>query len=192
LTSGSAVKNYQYRSFGEIYSETGSLVQPFTFTGREYDPESGLYYYRARYYDPRAGRFISKDPIGFAGGDVNLYRYVDSVGKPFLEINPYVYAINNPLNYTDPLGLYVWPYSWKGWGFVILGLGGISFAVAHHPVIGGVLIGGAVVLYLWETYEAPIEAEKDAKRRIEKPMEKMKELEDFLKEMDKTSKNKCP
>jgi YD repeat-containing protein len=54
-TSGSAVKNYRYRSFGEIYSETGTLDQPFTFTGREYDPESGLYFYRARYYDPRGG-----------------------------------------------------------------------------------------------------------------------------------------
>ncbi len=87
--SGNAVKGYTYKSFGEIYSETGSLVQPFTFTGREYDPESGLYFYRARYYDPRAGRFLTKDPIGFAGGDVNLYRYVG----------------NNPITFVDPLGL---------------------------------------------------------------------------------------
>jgi RHS repeat-associated protein len=105
-TSGSAVKNYRYRSFWEIYSETGSLVQPFTFTGREYDPESGLYYYRARYYDPRAGRFISKDPIGFAAPDVNLYRYVDIVGEPHFETNLYRYAGNNPVNFVDPLGLW--------------------------------------------------------------------------------------
>ena len=45
--------------------------------------------YRARYYDPKAGRFITKDPLGFDGGDVNLYAYVG----------------NNPVNYTDPLGL---------------------------------------------------------------------------------------
>src|SRR5208283_5756072 len=43
------------------------ITQPFTYAGREYDPESGLYYYRARYYDPTEGRFISKDPIGFKG-----------------------------------------------------------------------------------------------------------------------------
>ena len=38
------------------------------YTGREWDPETGLYYYRARYYDPKVGRFISEDPIGFAAG----------------------------------------------------------------------------------------------------------------------------
>jgi RHS repeat-associated protein len=89
--SGNVAKGYTYKSFGEVHQETGSMIQPFTFTGREYDPQSGLYFYRARYYDPRAGRFVTKDPIGFLGGDVNLYRYVQ----------------NNPLNYRDPLGL--WP-----------------------------------------------------------------------------------
>jgi len=61
----------------------------FTYTGREWDKETGLYYYRARYYDPMEGRFISKDPILFAGGDVNLYGYVQ----------------NNAINYYDPSGL---------------------------------------------------------------------------------------
>jgi len=58
------------------------------FTGREWDPETGLYYYRARYYDPKIGRFISEDPIGFAAG-TNFYNYVE----------------NNPVRYTDPYGL---------------------------------------------------------------------------------------
>ena len=58
------------------------------FTGREYDSETGLYFYRARYYDPKIGRFISEDPIGFQGGDLNLYAYVR----------------NNPVNRTDPYG----------------------------------------------------------------------------------------
>jgi RHS repeat-associated protein len=87
--SGKVIKRYRYRGFGEIYSESGTLVQPYIFTGRENDPETGLYYYRARYYDPRAGRFITKDPIRFAAGDVNLYRYVQ----------------NNPVNFIDPDGL---------------------------------------------------------------------------------------
>jgi RHS repeat-associated protein len=88
-STGSVVNSYTYKSFGEIYSQTGSLQQPFTFTGRELDLESGLYYYRARYYDPKIGRFWTKDPIGLAGGDVNLYRYVG----------------NNPIRYIDPWGL---------------------------------------------------------------------------------------
>jgi len=57
-------------------------------TGREWDKETGLYYYRARYYDPMDGNFISKDPIGFKGG-INLYSYVGQ----------------NPINRIDPSGL---------------------------------------------------------------------------------------
>jgi hypothetical protein len=49
---------------------------------------------------------LTKDPIGFAGGDANLFRYVDSVGKPGIETNQYKYSRNNPINYTDPLGLF--------------------------------------------------------------------------------------
>ncbi len=55
---------------------------------RQFDRED-LYYYRARYYDPTQGRFISRDPIGFAAGDWNLYRYVE----------------NDPVNWSDPSGL---------------------------------------------------------------------------------------
>jgi hypothetical protein len=49
--------------------------------------------------------FLTKDPIGFMGGDVNLYRYVDSVGKPLNETNLFLYTGNNPVNRIDPLGL---------------------------------------------------------------------------------------
>ncbi len=59
------------------------------FTGREYDNFTGLYYYRARMYDQNLGRFTSEDPIGFEGGDVNLYGYVH----------------NRPTMFRDPLGL---------------------------------------------------------------------------------------
>lgn len=87
-SSGTVVQSYVYDSFGNIVSQTGSLTNPYTYTGREFDSESGLYYYRARYYDPNIGRFINEDPIGFGGG-----------------INKFVYTINNPVNFTDPSGL---------------------------------------------------------------------------------------
>jgi RHS repeat-associated protein len=54
----------------------------------QFDPETGLYYYRARYYDPNSGRFVSEDPLEFMG-EKNYYRY----------------ALNNPTNYVDPTGL---------------------------------------------------------------------------------------
>jgi len=65
--SGQIVQKYEYDSFGEIISISDpSFIQPYTYTAREYDPETGLYYYRARYYDAGIGRFISED---HAGGD---------------------------------------------------------------------------------------------------------------------------
>ena len=71
------------------FASKSPAARHYTYTGREWDKETGLYYYRARYYDPMEGRFISKDPIGFKGG-INLYGYVD----------------NNPINRTDPEGLF--------------------------------------------------------------------------------------
>ena len=87
--SGNLVNQTAYKSFGEIDSQTNPAVTDrYGFTGREYDSETGLYYYRGRYFDPKLGRFLSEDPIDFDGGDVNLYRY----------------AGNGPANGTDPMG----------------------------------------------------------------------------------------
>lgn len=83
------VEAYEYDSFGSLKQGFNHPMQMFTYTGRIFDIEMGLYDYRARTYDPSLGRFIQKDPIGFAGGDVNLYGYVQ----------------NNPTNLTDPFGL---------------------------------------------------------------------------------------
>ncbi len=91
---GSVVQRYKYDAYGNITNQQDpAFHQPYTYTGREWDAESGLYYYRARYYDAEIGRFISKDPIGFAGGDTSLYGYV----------------LQNPINWIDPLGL--WQYA---------------------------------------------------------------------------------
>ena len=85
----SALANtYTYDSFGKLTASTGTLTNPFQFTGREFDPETGIYQYRARDYDQRGGRFISEDPMGFDSG-VNFYDYVK----------------NRPLDSVDPLGL---------------------------------------------------------------------------------------
>ena len=89
---GHKVQNYEYDAFGNMKNQGKRINQPFTYTAREYDAETGLYYYRARYYDPKAGRFITKDPIGFKGG-----------------INQYAYVFNNPVKHTDPEGLYPGP-----------------------------------------------------------------------------------
>lgn len=87
--TGAVVQSYVYDSFGQIKQQNGSITNPFTFTGRELDGESGLYYYRARYMDSFSGRFLQEDPRSFTGSSLNLYTYVK----------------NDPLNLSDPLGL---------------------------------------------------------------------------------------
>ena len=85
-SAGSSTVQYSYGPFGNI-SITGTTTNSFTYTGREIDG-LGINYYRARYYNPQIGRFLSEDPIGFAGG-INQYAYVD----------------DDPLNFVDRFGL---------------------------------------------------------------------------------------
>jgi RHS repeat-associated protein len=85
--TGALANTYTYDSFGELANSTGTIVNPFRYTGREFDPETGTYYYRARYYDEQIGRFTSEDPVGYTAG-TNFYRYVR----------------NRPTVFTDPWG----------------------------------------------------------------------------------------
>jgi RHS repeat-associated protein len=85
------VNKYSYDAFGKVLNQIEAVPQPFKFVGQfgVMTEPNGFYYMRARYYDPEVGRFISEDPIGFEGGDVNLCAY----------------AGNNPVLLVDPLGL---------------------------------------------------------------------------------------
>jgi|GEM_PF-2158593 len=90
IDSTGGVKNkYRYAPFGLLEdSVADTVVNSFRFTGREYDPETQLYYYRARYYDPVLARFLTEDPIGQGGG-----------------FNQYAYASDDPINRSDPSGM---------------------------------------------------------------------------------------
>jgi RHS repeat-associated protein len=85
--SGIIVNNYLYDSFGRVVNKKEIVPNTFGYTGRILDNESGLMYYRSRYYSPTIGRFISADSIKFAAG-INFYSYV----------------FNNPINSIDPNG----------------------------------------------------------------------------------------
>jgi len=91
---GSVVWRAVYRAWGNTLrieqaavENAEPIYQPLRYQGQYFDAETGLHYNRFRYYDPDAGRFVSQDPIGLAGG-VNLYQYAP-----------------NPLSWVDPLGL---------------------------------------------------------------------------------------
>jgi len=126
-SAGNVVKRIGYDSFGNIINDTNpSFTIPFGFAGGLHDRNTGLIKFGFRDYDPDIGRWTAKDPIGFAGGDTDLYGYV----------------LNNPVNKTDPEGL--WTFQ-LGFGMNIgAGVGKSNskgIAISYNPKNGKWEIG---------------------------------------------------
>jgi RHS repeat-associated protein len=135
-TDGSLVDTVTYGdSYGKTPTDspTGSGDR-FKFAGMQYDSEIGLYYDQARYYDPNLGRFLTEDPLSFAAGDANLYRYV----------------WNSPLNFTDPsgldtVGIYSRPTASKGFNLNIFGI-----IYTPHWFVGVTKDDGTIITYSYD------------------------------------------
>lgn len=116
-SSGSISTSYQYDPFGVTSFSGQTNANIFQYTGREND-DNGLYYYRARYYEPKFGRFTSEDPIGFTGGP-----------------NFYVYAADNPITYRDPSGRII-PLVTGAIGALAGGIGDIAGQMISNAAAG--------------------------------------------------------
>jgi RHS repeat-associated protein len=92
-SSGVITDIYSYDAFGQLLASGGTTTNSFLYAGEQNDPATGLYYLRARYYNPSAGRFLTTDP------------YEGNLDEPSTQ-HGYAYTQNNPVNGTDPTGLY--------------------------------------------------------------------------------------
>ncbi|QHZ57512.1 RHS repeat-associated core domain-containing protein [Brevibacillus sp. NSP2.1] len=95
--SGNVLNTYEYDIWGNLIADKvkETMMNPFAYAGEMYDKESGFYYLRARYYDPKMGRFVSEDTVK------------GQVDNP-LTLNRYTYTHNNPVRYIDPTGHDAW------------------------------------------------------------------------------------
>lgn len=123
-STGSIAQEITYDPFGEVTSDSNPGFQPFGFAGGLYEPETGLTHFGAREYDAGLGRWTSSDPIGFDGGDTNLYGYV----------------VQDPMNFIDPIGLFGLGDVWDG---VKAGAGEIW---EHRATIASVVATGVCVV----------------------------------------------
>jgi len=117
--SGLVQTEYTYEPFGRTTATGSTSTSQQQYAGRENDG-TGLYFYRARYYDPNSGRFVSEDPIGLLGG-----------------ADFYTYAVNDPIDYRDPSGKLVpVPLATAAIGAVAGGLGDLAGQLAQNVRTG--------------------------------------------------------
>jgi RHS repeat-associated protein len=93
------VNHRRFDSFGNLTSETNTAIDlDYAYTGKYFDDFTGLFHHWNRWYDPKLGKWISEDPIGFAGGDTNLGRYVGNGVYNFVDSNG---LIQDPVQEND-------------------------------------------------------------------------------------------
>lgn len=157
---GQIVETYTYDAWGRtrVFDAEGNELtasafgNQFAWQGREIDWSTGLYYFRARYYDPITGRWLSNDPIGISGG-----------------LNQYVFCANNPVNFTDPMGLCEGEGpNYSGWGNTygfaagaeLFGIGN-AVAILGFPEVGPLSVVGALPFWfsggalIWGSAKGP-------------------------------------
>ncbi len=87
--AGAVTDTYEYDAFGNALQTSGSTPNNYLYRGEQYDPDLGLYYLRARYYNPATGRFMSRDPnVGTLTDPKSLHKYLYAGGDPTNRLDP--------------------------------------------------------------------------------------------------------
>ena len=126
-SSGAKLRSTEYDPFGNWRAANGQSNIQMLYQGQQQDPESNLYYLRARYYDPVTGRFISKDPV----------KGLTTVPQ---SQNPYQYSYNNPINLSDPSGRQV-ALAVPVIAACVVGAGYVATNPSIRNAVGGVISG---------------------------------------------------
>lgn len=140
-SSGNIIQRYVYSSFGKlikVVDDSGASITPvvntaYTYTNRELDSETGLYYYRARYYDANSGRFMQEDP------------YSGEIIDPSSHLSKYSYVSNSPTRYNDPWGLYKLEDLFKD--IKKIGDGTIKVLTSREAQVVYGTVGGIAIIY---------------------------------------------
>lgn len=123
--TGTVTDTYDYDAYGSLIHSTGSTPNVYLYRGEEYDPDLGLYYLRARYYNPVTGRFLTRDP---ESGDPT---------EP-ISRHPYLYAGSNPVGNYDPTGRLV--KTWQPSEYQLLTNLFVGTAVVALPLATGAML----------------------------------------------------
>jgi RHS repeat-associated protein len=160
--TGAIAQRIDYDEFGRVLNDSNPGFQPFGFAGGLYDRDTGLVRFGARDYDSETGRWTAKDPIGFAGGDTNLYGYV----------------MSDPVNWFDPSGLVV-PNSGGGsdgggtwWSTVFA-----STMTLPNPVSAAYAYTAALVVTGLALYDMYIKGERAKNEGAREAQEQLEEIE---------------
>lgn len=172
IADGTVVQRMDYDVWGNVTNDTNPGFQPFGFAGGIYDQHTKLTRFGARDYDAEVGRWTVKDPIGFRGGQSNLYVYVN----------------NNPINLTDPLGLY--PPSWLTQSQRDRASSTISSLTGGQFTDGQItLLTDTVVSEAWPLDIAALDAIDDTKSPLEINQNQNTRITDLLNAALKNKKN---
>jgi RHS repeat-associated protein len=183
-TDGSIAALYEYGPFGELLRATGPMarVNPFMFSTKFHDWETGFYYYGYRYYSPSHGRWVSRDPIGEQGGE-SLYAFVGNAAANQVDLGGLSLPAPLPVDPAPPIQLLPPPGSPPGNVIIFPGGAAAGGSAATAGLVGAVAVGVVVdgaLIYL----DAKLVNEiKNLRRENQDAEEKIRQMEKRLKDI---------